>query len=409
MEALLWAILGALAATGLCVAALVLRARTHGGRDQRALREELRAGFRDSRQESQQASRDLREEVGARIEWVLKQMQQLTDSNRESLDKLHDGLAQSVTLLQESNEKKLDQMRQVVDEKLQSTLEKRLGESFKLVSDRLEAVHDGLGEMKKLASDVDDLSRVLGNVKARGTFGEVQLGALLEQVLTPAQYGANVETRPGSNKRVEFAVRLPGSDAAQPQVWLPIDSKFPMDDYMRLVEAEEKADVSRVQQLRVQLERSVRASARSIREKYVAAPHTTPFGILFLPTESLYAEILRRPGLVESLHEDRIMVTGPTTLFALLNSLRVGFKTLAIEQRSAEVWRVLGAVKSEFGKFGGVLDKVGRQLRTASTTLEESGRRTRAMERKLRDVEELSDGDAVELLGLEADAKGDAD
>ncbi len=428
MEALLWATLGAVVATGVCV--LILLARTFTTADPAAaalregaaaLREEMGSGFRDSRQEAQQASRDLRQEVGDHIgafgqaqhkglESVLGQLQHLADSNRESLDKLRDGFTQSVTRLQESNEKKLDQMREVVDEKLQSTLEKRLGESFKLVSDRLEAVHDGLGEMKKLASDVGDLSRVLGNVKTRGTFGEAQLGALLEQVLSPAQYAANVETRAGSNRRIEYAVRLPGADGAQEQVWLPIDSKFPMDDYMRLVEAEEKADVERVRELRTQLARSVRNSAKMIREKYVEPPHTTPFGILFLPTESLYAEILRSPGLVEDLQDrEHILVTGPTTLFALLNSLRVGFRTLAIQERSSEVWRVLGAVKNEFGKFAGVLDKVRRQLRTASSTLEESGKRTRAMERKLRDVEEISAGEAVELLGLASASGEDAD
>ena len=427
MEALLWAILGAVGAMGACV--LVLLARTFTKADPSAalregaaaLREEVGSGFRDSRQEAQQASRDLRQEVGDSIgafgqaqhkglESLLGQLQHLADSNRESLDKLRDGFTQSVTRLQESNEKKLDQMREVVDEKLQSTLERRLGESFKLVSDRLEAVHDGLGEMRKLASDVGDLSRVLGNVKTRGTFGEAQLGALLEQVLSPAQYATNVETRAGSNKRIEYAVRLPGADAAQEQIWLPIDSKFPMDDYMRLVEAEEKADVEGVRELRIQLARAVRNSAKMIREKYVEPPHTTPFGILFLPAESLYAEILRSPGLVEELQDrEHILVTGPTTLFALLNSLRVGFRTLAIQERSAEVWRVLGAVKTEFGKFAGVLDKVSRQLRTASSTLEESGKRTRAMERKLRDVEEISAGEAVELLGLAAASGEDVD
>ncbi len=421
MEALLWAILGAVVVTGASV--LVLLARTFSTTDPAAaaLREEVGSGFRDSRQEAQQASRDLRREVGDSIaafgqaqhkglESVLGQLQHLDDSNRESLDRLREGFTQSVTRLQESNERKLDQMREVVDEKLQSTLEKRLGESFRLVSERLEAVHDGLGEMRKLASDVGDLSRVLGNVKTRGTFGEAQLGALLEQVLSPAQYSTNVETRPGSGKRIEYAVRLPGTDAAQEQVWLPIDSKFPMADYMRLVEAEEKADVDRVRELRTQLARSVRTSAKVIREKYVEPPHTTPFGILFLPTESLYAEIPRSPGLVEDLQDhEHILVTGPTTLFALLNSLRVGFRTLAIQERSSEVWRVLGAVKTEFGKFAGVLDKVGRQLRTASSTLEESGTRTRAMERKLRDVEEIAVGEAVELLGLDAASGEDLD
>ena len=397
------------------VGAWVAGRRAARGRDSAMaeLREDMRGGFRDARQESHQGARDLRDEVGTSIaafgesqhkqlESVLTQMQRLTESSHQSIAGLRDGFTQSVARLQESNEKRLDQMREVVDERLQSTLEKRLGESFKLVSERLAAVHDGLGEMRKLASDVDDLTRVLGNVRARGIFGEVQLGALLEQILTPAQYDTNVETRPGSNKRVEFAVRLPGADSDQSQIWLPIDSKFPLEDYRRLVDAEERADLAAVETLRVQLERSVRSSARDIREKYVEAPHTTPFAILFLPTESLFAEVLRRPGLVESLQErDQVMITGPTTISALLNSLRVGFRTLAIQQRSAEVWRVLGAVKSEFARFGDVLDRVRRQLSTASISLEElEGRRTRVMERRLRDVEELSPGESVDVLGL---------
>ena len=428
MEALLWTILVAVLAAGAAVVVLVVRTFTsHEGTA--GLREEMRANFRDSREEYQHGSRELREEVGSqltatakqlgdsmgafgqahheRLESVLAQMERLTESNRESIDKLRDGFQHSVASLQEGNEKKLDQMRDVVDEKLQSTLEKRLGESFRLVSDRLAAVHDGLGEMRKLASDVDDLTRVLSNVKARGTFGEVQLGALLEQILAPAQYDRNVETRPGTNKRVEYAVRLPGAEPEHEQVWLPIDSKFPLEDYLRLTEAEDRADHERVKELRTQLERSVRSSAREIHEKYVEPPHTTPFGVLFLPTESLYAEVLRQPGLVEGIQEkEHILITGPTTLSALLNSLRIGFRTLAIQQRSSEVWRVLGAVKSEFGRFGNVLDKVQRQLGTAATTLEESGRRTRAMERKLRDVEELPEGEAIDVLGLPEDAGG---
>jgi DNA recombination protein RmuC len=408
------------AAAGVVI--LVIRTFT-GGDANAGLREEMRSNFRDSREEHQHASRELRDEVGGqltatakqltdsigafgqthheRLESVLGQMERLTKSNRESIDQLREGFQQSVARLQEGNEKKLDQMRQVVDEKLQTTLEKRLGESFKLVSEQLAAVHDGLGEMRKLASGVDDLSRVLNNVKTRGTFGEVQLGALLEQIMAPAQFDRNVETRPGSNRRVEYAVRLPGADERQAQVWLPIDSKFPLEDYLRLVEAEEKADFDRVQQLRKLLERSVRNSAKEINEKYIEAPHTTPFGILFLPTESLYAEVLRQPGLVEDLQDkEHILVTGPMTLSALLNSLHVGFRTLAIQQRSSEVWLVLSAVKTEFAKFGGVLDKVKKQLGAATNTLEQSAVRTRAMERKLRDVEQLSDGEALEVLGL---------
>jgi DNA recombination protein RmuC len=303
--------------------------------------------------------------------------------------------------IQESNEKKLEEMRRTVDEKLHETLEKRLGESFKIVSERLEAVQRGLGEMQSLATDVGGLKRVLTNVKERGTWGEYQLGAILEQILTPEQYGRNVHVK-DDGEVVEFAVRLPGRDTGQGKpVWLPIDSKFPKEDYERLVAAAGVADKDGVEQAVGGLLSRVESMARDIQRKYIAPPSTTDFGILFLPTEGLYAEVLRQPGFHDSLQQKyRVLVAGPTTLSAILNSLRVGFQTLAIEKRAHEVWTVLGAVKTEFGKFGEVLDKVKRQLATASNTIDQTAVRTRAMERRLRSVEQLPGAEAEAVLEL---------
>jgi DNA recombination protein RmuC len=322
--------------------------------------------------------------------------------------------------LQEGNEKKLEQMRQTVDEKLHATLEQRLGESFKQVAERLEQVHRGLGDMQVLARDVGSLNKVLTNVKTRGILGEVQLGALLEQVFTVEQYASNVEVVPGSGARVEFAIRLPqrgagqglgngtgsgqgaaqGFDGAAP-TWLPIDAKFPREDYERLIDAQERSDAPAVEAAAKALEQRVRQEARSIREKYIAAPHTTDFAILFLPTEGLYAEVLRRPGLMQALQmEHRIILAGPTTLLAMLNSVQMGFRTLALERRSAEVWEVLGAVKTEFGKFGDVLAKTQKKLQEASNTIEAAAVRTRAMGRKLQEVQALPDASAGDLIGL---------
>jgi DNA recombination protein RmuC len=346
----------------------------------RTVREELRLG----RDEARAAAAELRDEVAKRF-----------DASAAVIAATLQGVTSQIKELQEGNEKKLDQMRQVVDEKLQGTLERRLGESFKLVSAQLEAVHKGLGDMQSLATGVGDLKRVLTNVKTRGTFGEVQLGAILEQVLTPDQYGRNVRPRPDSGETVEFAVRLPGPDGAREHpLWLPIDAKFPHEDYGRLLTAVEAADAGAVTAAGVALERAVRLNAQDIRRKYVAPPHTTDFAILFVPTEGLYAELLRRAGFVESLQQDyRVVVAGPTTLAALLSSLRLGFRTLAIEQRASEVWKVLAGVKTEFGKFGEVLDKVKRQLQTASNTIDETGVRSRAIERQLKGVEELPAGE----------------
>ncbi|KND55589.1 DNA recombination protein RmuC [Candidatus Paraburkholderia kirkii] len=309
--------------------------------------------------------------------------------------------------IEANNATKLEEMRRTVDEKLHATLEQRLGESFKLVSERLEQVHRGLGEMQTLAAGVGDLKKVLTNVKTRGTWGEVQLESLLEQLLTPDQYAKNVATVPKSSERVEFAVKLPGrhdapgapGDAATP-VWLPIDAKFPREDYERLIDAQERADPVAVEEASRALEGRLRAEAKSIAQKYVAPPHTTDFALLFLPTEGLYAEVLRRPGLSDALQrEHRVSVAGPTTLTALLNSLQMGFRTLAIEKRSSEVWQVLGAVKTEFGKFGEVLARTKSQLETVTRSIEAAQTRTRQMNKRLRDVEALPGEQAAGLLG----------
>ncbi|MEO7116697.1 MAG: DNA recombination protein RmuC [Caldimonas sp.] len=324
------------------------------------------------------------------------------DRVRESLDQrmgeVRATVESKLASIQQDNEKKLEEIRVTVDEKLHATLEQRLGEAFSRVAERLEQVHRGIGEMQKLASDVGSLSRVLSNVKTRGTFGEVQLGALLEQVFAPAQYAKNVETIPNSNQRVDYAIRFPGRDGVQP-VWMPIDCKFPRDDYERLVDAHERADAAGVEQSAKAIEQRLRIEARTIRDKYLGPPHTTDFAILFVPTEGLYAEALRRPGLFESLQRDhRVTLAGPTTLLALLTSFRVGFNTLALEQRSNEVREVLGAVKTEFGKFGEVLAATKRRLDAASNSIGDAERRARAMGRALREVEALPDERAASLL-----------
>jgi len=397
---------------------LLIRQRSAGA-DQ-AVREELRAG----REEAAGRSRELREEVSGslgktaelltttvgqlgttqkeQLESVTKQVRTLVESNQQRMDGLRATISEQLNEMREANEKKLEEMRRTVDEKLQGTLEKRLGESFKLVSERLDAVHKGLGEMQTLATGVGDLKNVLTNVKVRGTWAEYQLEAILEQVLTPEQFDRNVATREGSAERVEFAIRLPGrGDDPDDCVWLPIDSKFPQEDYLRLAEAAREGDADSVAQSTKELLRSVTQSAKTISDKYLNPPQTTDFAVLYLPTEGLYAEVLRQPGLISQLQQDhRVVVSGPTTIAALLSSLRLGFRTLAIEKQASEVWQVLAAVKTEFGKFGGVLDKVKKQLATASNTIEETQTRTRVMARKLREVEQLPAGESDELLEL---------
>jgi DNA recombination protein RmuC len=328
---------------------------------------------------------------------LAQRMHALSEGNERRLVEVRQSVEARLNALAQTNEAKLEQMRLTVDEKLHATLEQRLGDSFRLVAERLEAVHAGLGEMKKMAADVGSLNRVLTNVKTRGTFGEVQLAGLLEQVLTPEQYAANVETVPGSGMRVEFAIRMPGPDRRD--VWLPIDAKFPREDHERLLDAQERADAPAAEAAGKALEARLRLEARTIRDKYIAAPHTVEFGILFLPTEGLYAEALRRPGLSEGLQRDcRVMIAGPTTLLATLNSLQMGFRTLALEQRSTEIRDVLGAVKTEFAKFGEVLERTKRKLDSASRDIEQVGVRSRAMQRELRKVEALPDDRARALL-----------
>ncbi|TDY23776.1 DNA recombination protein RmuC [Paraburkholderia sp. BL6665CI2N2] len=331
------------------------------------------------------------------------QLGQLTEANDRRFAEVRATIEQRLKDIEANNSLKLDEMRRTVDEKLHATLEQRLGESFKLVSDRLEQVHRGLGEMQTLAAGVGDLKKVLTNVKTRGTWGEVQLEALLEQLLTADQYAKNIATVPKSTERVEFAIKLPGraeQGAAATPVWLPIDAKFPREDYERLIEAQERADPVAVEDASRALEARIRAEARMIAQKYVSPPHTTDFALLFLPTEGLYAEVLRRPGLTDLLQRDyRVTIAGPTTLTALLNSLQMGFRTLAIEKRSSEVWQVLGAVKTEFGKFGDVLAKTKAQLETVTRSIEAAETRTRVMSRRLRDVEALPGEEASGLLG----------
>ena len=327
------------------------------------------------------------------------QLQSLSESNARRLSELRATLETQLALLQQSNAAKLDEMRTTVDEKLQSTLAARLGESFRQVAERLEQVHKGLGEMQVLAQGVGDLQRVLTNVKSRGMFGEVQLHALLEQVLTPEQYGRQVETRPGSNQRVDFAIRLPGRSTDGGTVWLPVDAKFPREDYERLLDAQDRADAASADAAARALEARIRAEARSISEYYLCPPHTTDFAILFVPVESLYAEVLRRPGLMDALQrEHRVTLAGPTTLLAMLNSLHMGFRTLALEQQASEVWKVLGAVKTEFDRYGGWVEKVRDQVRKAADTLDTAQTRTNQMRRALKVVEALPDAQASALL-----------
>lgn len=392
-------------------------------RTERTLREELARG----REESQLNSRQGREEslqgvklLGdgllqrmselaglqkSQLDIFADQLKHLTGTNDARMEKLRETLQTRLQAIQEDNAKQLEQMRATVDEKLHDTLEKRLGESFKLVSERLEQVQKGLGEMQSLANGVGDLKRVLTNVKTRGTFGEVQLASLLEQILAPGQFATNVETRKGSNQRVEFAVKLPGRDGQEGSaIFLPLDAKFPQEDYLRLVEAQERADLNAAEEAGKLLERAIRQAATDIRDKYIDPPQTTDFGIMFLPTEGLYAEILRRPSLADALQRDyKVLVAGPTTLAALLNSLQMGFRTLAIEKRSAEVWNLLGAVRTEFGKFSDILEKTRKKLQEAGNHIDTAATRTRQMERKLKNVQALPSSESQELLELDGE------
>jgi DNA recombination protein RmuC len=369
-----------------------------------ALKSATEAKLETSSQQQSKALNDSRTELTATLSRIAEQ-------TGKELDRLKGAVEMKLMQIQTDNSAKLEEMRKTVDEKLQGTLDKRLGESFKLVSERLELVQKGLGEMQTLATGVGDLKKVLTNVKTRGTWGEMQLGNLLEQILTQDQYARNVKTNPAGSELVEFAIKLPGRDEdGDKPVWLPIDAKFPKEDYERLVDASERSDVEAVEQAAKSLEARVRSQARDIRDKYIAEPHTTNFGLLYLPTEGLYAEVLRRPGLADSLQREyRIVVVGPTTLAALLNSLQMGFRTLAIQQRSSEVWKVLGAVKTDFGKFGDLLDSIKKKLDETGNTIEKAAHRSRQLEKKLKKVEALPVVETAELLADVQSTEADQD
>ncbi len=328
------------------------------------------------------------------------QLKDLTEMNIKNLENMRNTIENNLKEIQKDSSEKLEKMRQTVDEKLHDTLEKRLGDSFKQVSERLEQVHKGLGEMQNLATGVGKLEKVLSNVKTRGVLGEYQLGTLLEQILTPDQYSKNVKTRPEGNNFVEFAIKFPGKRGIDDFIWMPVDSKFPTEDYQSLADAYEKADIKVIEEKKKSLYGRLKSSAKDIHDKYIEPPFTTDFGIMFLPFEGLYAEAMREPGLFETVQREyKVVITGPSTLAALMNSLQMGFRTLAIEKRSGEVWELLGAVKTEFRNFGDVLDKTKKKLEQASSDIEKAGTRSRAIERKLRDVQELPQSDSVKLLG----------
>jgi len=392
----------------------------NGGRLDRTLREEMSI----SRTESMRTGKETREEIAKSVknfgdsidrrtaDFSNSQNNNFKDFSRKldevivkievRMEKIRETVEGELKNIQKDNSEKLEKMRETVDEKLHATLEKRLGESFKLVRDQLESVDKGLGEMKNLAVGVGDLKKVLQNVKTRGTWGEVQLGNLLDQLLTPEQYEKNVATKKGSNERVEFAIKIPAKDDKVKTLWLPIDAKFPLEDFQCLIEAEEKCDLGLVEKMSKALEIRLKAEAKEIKEKYLNPPYTTDFGILFLPIESLYAEILRRPGLADHIQRNfKVIITGPTTIAAILNSLQMGFRTLAIQKRSSEVWTILGAVKNEFSKFGDILDKTQKKLQEASNNIERASTKSRTIERKLNKVQELPAQKKVVPLPLE--------
>ncbi|SFV12118.1 DNA recombination protein RmuC [Pseudoduganella namucuonensis] len=393
--------------------ATLLRGRSNAGPDlsaglervEREVRMQLQATAQASRQEMGQTLAQSHAATVQQLDGMRRQIETLTESNTRRLLEVRATLESKIRELQTDNGARLEEMRKTVDEKLHATLEARLSASFQQVSERLERVHQGLGEMQQLALGVGDLKRVLTNVKTRGTWGEVQLEMLLEQVLTPDQYAKNVETIAGSNARVEFALKLPGQKEGGAPMWMPIDAKFPKEQYERLLEAAERADADGVALAGRELERAVRGEAKTIAEKYLSPPQTTDFAILFLPTEGLYAEVMRRPGLADDLQRvNRVSIAGPSTLMALLNSLQMGFRTLALEKRSSEVWQVLGAVKTEFAKFGDVLAATKLTLEKAARNIETAEVRSRQMARKLKSVEALPNETAQLLLGQEGDS-----
>ncbi len=405
---LLWRVLRANQADPLAHQEQAVALQAKLDRIERELRFEIAESSRGGRQElAQTLAQQQQALLTNSAQQQQNQLQQLSLMQKSLTDTLNQQLQQ----LQKSNADKLDEMRRTVDEKLQTTLEKRLSESFKQVAERLEQVHNGLGQMQKLADGVGSLQRVLTNVKTRGMFGEVQLEALLEQVLTIEQYGKQVETKPRSNQRVDFAIRFPGRGGADGEpVWLPIDAKFPREDYERLLDAQDRADALGAEVAAKALEVRIRTEAKSIAESYLAPPYTTDFAILFLPTEGLYAEVLRRPGLMDSLQRDyRVSLAGPTTLLAMLNSLHMGFRTLALEQQASDVWKVLGAVKTEFERYGDWVEKVREQVQKAADTLDKADTRSRQMRRALKNVEALPEGEAQALLPGVNEALDDTD
>ena len=397
----------------LLVALLVLTLTRNNRAQSEEMQRALRQQMQENREELNRSIRELRMEMTQTLNQGLQQLQDAMHKNMMTTGELQrqkfDAMARQQETLIQSTEKRLDDMRVMVEEKLQKTLNERIGQSFEIVRSQLENVQKGLGEMKSLAQDVGGLKKVLSNVKMRGTFGEVQLGALLEQMMSPEQYEANVKTKKSGTEFVEFAIKLPGNDDANSTVYLPIDAKFPKDVYEQYYDAFEAGDAALMESCGRQLETTIKKMAKDIHDKYVDPPFTTDFAILFLPFESIYAEVIRRTSLVETLQKDyKIVVTGPTTLGAILNSLQMGFRTLAIQKRTGEVWTVLGAVKTEFGKFGGLLEKVQKNLQSAVDQLEEvMGKRTRAIERKLRQVEELPHEESRRILPIDDGGEDD--
>lgn len=374
----------------------------------RDLRDALTGSFKDTREQLTATLTGLGEHQKERLDGVVAELKALTDKHAQAQEMLRQTVETRLDLLRTENTAKLDEMRKTVDEKLQTELEKRLGDSFRTVSEQLDRVHKGLGEMQSLATGVGDLKKVLSNVKTRGNLGEVQLGMLLDQILAPNQYATNTLVRPDGKERVEFAVRLPGRDDGD-EMLMPIDSKFPQEDYVRLVEASERADADGVAQAGKDLETRVKGCAKDIHDKYICPPHTTDYAILFLPTEGLFAEVARRPGLVEQIQRDwHVTIAGPTTLTAQLSAFSMGFRTLALQKRSGEVWKLLGAVQAEFASHGKVVDTLKKQLSAATNTIDRLGTRTNVMTRRLRDVEALPAGEAQDLLGLAAPDEDDS-
>ena len=372
------------------VSGQLARSREENILNARQLREELAGSLKSFNDSVLARMADLAGLQRSEIEILTRQLAALTTKHEEKLEGIRRTVEEKLQLIQEDNAYRLEQMRATVDEKLSATLEQRLGDSFRLVSERLELVHQGLGEMQTLATGVGDLKRVLTNVKTRGTWGETQLGNIIEQILTPDQYATNVATKKDSTERVEFAIKIPAKDHTDRIIWLPIDAKFPLEDYQRLLDAQERCEAKEIEACRKALGNRIKAQAKDIREKYISSPETTDFALLFLPTEGLYAEVLSQAGLFEAVQRDyKVVITGPTSLAAVIHSLQIGFRTLAIEKRSSEIWALLGAVKTEFGRFGDILEKTQKKLAEASNSIEDATRKSRTIERRLRSVQEL--------------------